>query len=47
MSDNDEVRKSFKKHDLVIDKGKIVTTVVVLSLMVLFFLFMLYLADVL
>lgn len=35
------------KYDLVIDKGRIFTVVVVLVIMALFFIFMLYLGEVL
>jgi hypothetical protein len=46
MTNHKEIRKSFKKYDLVIDKGKIITAVSVLVLLILFILFMLYLGDV-
>lgn len=42
----DEYRKSFKKYDIVIDKTKIYTVIVIIVALTGFMLFMFYLADV-
>lgn len=41
-----EFRKRFKNYDIIIDKGKVVTAIVVVSMIILFTLFLFYLADV-
>lgn len=41
-----EFRKSKKKYDLVIDKGRVLSAIIVLIILILGTLFMFYLADV-